>query len=263
MNFRRRRRRLRLIVLGLATAALGASSAQATVIPYLSQGQGITAEQLAQLNAGTQSPKVIPYLSQGQGITAKQRAQLNAGAASGAFGNPAGTAPSAASERSLQSSSASIPCISVAGRCIEMHSKTVADSAKSVASRYDDHRGEAVVDSSKTVVYEQFGPLSAVPFATEAVAEPTRSIAGRYMDHRGGPVADSPKSSTGLNDRIHSRPLPSPADQQPSGTTADTDDGFNWSDAGVGAGSTLALLLLAGMAAMTIRRSRRNQLAGT
>jgi hypothetical protein len=239
MNFRRRRRRLRLIALGLATAALGASSAQAApVIPYLSQGQGITAEQRAQFeNAG--------------------------GPASGAFGNPAGTASAATSERSLQSNDASIPCIAVAGRCIDVHSKAVADSAKSVASQYDDHRGEAIADSSKTMVYEQFGPLSAVPFVTDGVAESTRSIASRYDDHRGVPVADSPKSSTGLNDRIHSRPLPSPADQQPSGTTTDTDDGFNWNDAGVGAGSTLALVLLAGMAAFSIRRSRRNQLAGT
>jgi hypothetical protein len=167
MSFRRRKMRLRLIAVGLATAALGASSAQAA--------------------------PVIPYLSQGQGITAEQRALLNG--------------------------EASDPCILVAGRCIDLQSKAVADPAQSVAGRYNDHRGEAVADGSK--------------------------------------------SSTGLNDRIHRVPVPSPAEQQPSTTVTGTDDGFNWSDASVGAGSTLGLVLLAGMAAFTIRRSRKNQLAGT
>jgi hypothetical protein len=197
MKFRRRRMRLRLIALGLAAAAFGASGAQAApVIPYLSQGQGLTAEQRAQFeNPGAESPKVIPYLSQGQGLTPEQRALLNGREVS----NPAGT-----------------PCISVSGRCIDIHSKTVAAPAKSAVSRYDDHPSSVVADGSK--------------------------------------------SSTAINDRIHSRPLPSPADQ-PSPTATGTDDGFNWGDASVGAGSTLGLVLLAGMAAFTIRRSRRNQLA--
>jgi hypothetical protein len=49
MKLRKQRRLVRMMVLGLATAAVGAGSAQATVIPYLSQGQGISEEQLAYL----------------------------------------------------------------------------------------------------------------------------------------------------------------------------------------------------------------------
>ncbi|MCA1674338.1 MAG: hypothetical protein LC799_19825 [Actinobacteria bacterium] len=55
MSFRRRRRRIKIMVLGLAVAAVGAGSAQATVIPYLSQGEGISSLQMAQLQNATPS----------------------------------------------------------------------------------------------------------------------------------------------------------------------------------------------------------------
>lgn len=51
------------------------------------------------------------------------------------------------------------------------------------------------------------------------------------------------------------------APEQPVSAPA-AGDGFNWGDAGVGAGSILGALLLAGAAMLTLRRGRTGQPAG-
>lgn len=90
----------------------------------------------------------------------------------------------------------------------------------------------------------------------QGFANPTQSVVSRYDDHRGAPVADVSSSSTALNDRIHSIPSPSPVLPQPSATAVGTDDGFNWSDAGIGAGTALAAMLLAAVAVFGARSRR-------
>jgi hypothetical protein len=44
-------------------------------------------------------------------------------------------------------------------------------------------------------------------------------------------------------------------------SAASTGNGFNWGDAGAGAGSTIGVLLLLGLGAMTTQRNRKGQLA--
>jgi hypothetical protein len=90
----------------------------------------------------------------------------------------------------------------------------------------------------------------------QGLANPTQSVVSRYDDHRSQPVADISSSSTALNDRIHGVSAPSPALPQPSATAAGTDDGFNWSDAGIGAASAFVAVLLAALAVLATRSRR-------
>jgi hypothetical protein len=148
-----RRRLAGAVALGLAASAVVAQGVPAKVIPYVSQGQGLTAAQLAEVS-GTVGPNgVIPYLSQGRGITAAQLVQLGGTATAG---------------------------------------------GEQGASRPDD--------------------------------------------------------------RANHGPLPTRNESQASAVRAS--DGFDWSDAGVGAGGALGLVGLAGALAVMVRRSRHGQLAG-
>jgi hypothetical protein len=176
MNVRKQRRLSRVVVLGLATAAVGAGSAQATAIPYLSHGQGISEEQLAQLQNTTGESSSSPSIAVGghyldSNLQTGNRAAPSTdvgGPATGAYGNPVGSSPAV------------------------------------------------------------------------------------------GVTSDSPVRP---DDRANHGPLNIPVEEPSS--TASPGDGLNWGDFSAGVGSALGLVLVAGAAVFTLRRSRKGQLAGT
>ncbi len=123
MKLGRERRLSKAAAVGLAVAAIGAPGAAATTIPYVSQGQGISEAQIAQLQNVTPSADSqysvyggwSEYVGQDNSANGTSIAvggkYLNNGhesmagaSAQGAFGNPVGTAPttigSASAERS-------------------------------------------------------------------------------------------------------------------------------------------------------------------
>jgi hypothetical protein len=173
MSFRRRRRRL-IMVLGLAVAAVGAGGAQATVIPYVSQGQGISPLQMAQLQ---------------------------------------NTTPLVESQYLAPSGRTAGPSIAVGGKYLDLANQYAPGSWNTPEFQAD---------------------LDAISGRTDSVVRP--------------------------DDRANHGPLATTF-EQPS-TSASSGDGFSWSDAGVGAGSALGALLVAGAAMLTFRRGRRDQLAG-
>jgi hypothetical protein len=205
MRVRRQRRLLRMIVLGLASAAVAAGSAQAKVIPYLSHGQGISQEQLAQLQGATPAIAVGDhYLDSNAQAAVNDRADSSVevgGPAAGAYGNPVGTAPAVAAASSVDLGGAAAMT--------------------------------AIVD----------------------LVEKTGGDARPVLAHAGSSAPVRP------DDRANHGPLTTTFEQPRSSVSSS--DSFSWSDAGVGAGSALGLVLVAGAAMFTLRRGRGSQLAGT
>jgi hypothetical protein len=196
MKVRKQRRLSRVVVLGLATAAVGAGSAQATAIPYLSHGQGISEEQLAQLQNTTPSA-ASKYMASGWGeYVAQARAQ-----------------------------SSSSPSIAVGGHYLDSNLQT--------GNR----------------------------------AAPSTDVGGPATGAYGNPVGSSPAvgvtsdSPVRPDDRANHGPLNIPVEEPSS--TASPGDGLNWGDFSAGVGSALGLVLVAGAALFTLRRSRKTQLAGS
>ncbi|MCA1674337.1 MAG: hypothetical protein LC799_19820 [Actinobacteria bacterium] len=167
MSARTQRRLLRMMVLGLTSAAVAAGGAQATEIPYLSHGQGISDAQLAQLQ---------------------------------------GAPPSAPSQQVRNPSSPSI----------------------AVGGHYLDSNYQAAINNRAASSAEAGG--AAAMTAIVDLVEATGGDAGPVRADVGSPASSS--------------------------------DGFSWSDAGVGAGSVLGLVLVAGAGMLGLRRGRKSRLAG-
>lgn len=89
---------------------------------------------------------------------------------------------------------------------------------------------------------------------------PAIGVAGRYFNAGDGAVTAQSDAVIAPDDRLIKRP--GPGDVSVPSAPSSTGDGFNWGDASIGAGSVLGLVLLAGAAVFTVRRSRESQLAG-
>lgn len=175
-----RRRLAGAVALGLAASAVVAQGVPAKVIPYVSQGEGLTAAQLAEVSGTAGPSRVIPYLSQGHGITADHMAELG------------GTA-------------------------------------------------------TRT---------SVIPYLSQG-----RGITAAQLVELGGTAtAGGEQGASRPDDRANHGPLPTR--NEPHASAVRASDGFDWSDAGVGAGGALGLVALAGALAVMVRRSRHGQLAG-
>jgi hypothetical protein len=204
MSFRRRRRRL-IMVLGLAVAAVGAGGAQANVIPYLSQGQGISSLQMAQLQNTT--PLVESrYLAPSGGTTG--------------------------------------PTIAVGGKYLDPANQYAPGS-------WNTPEFQADLDAISSRADSAVRPNDRPTHGPGAINALDPAISGVFRQQDGAVRPD---------DRANHGPLATTF-EQPS-TSASSGDGFSWSDAGVGAGSVLGALLVAGAAMLTFRRGRRDQLAG-
>jgi hypothetical protein len=198
------------MVLGLAVAAVGAGSAQAEVIPYLSHGQGISSLQMAQLQNTTPSVE-SQYM-----------------APSGRLANPTAK-----------------PSIAVGGKYLDAASNYAPGSWNTPEFRAD---LDAISSRADSAVRPNDRPNHG-PGAINALDPAISGVPGQQ---------DAPVRP---DDRANHGPLPTSVEQT-SGTASSSSDGFSWSDAGVGAGSALGLVLVAGAAMFTLRRGRKGQLAG-
>ena len=203
MKVGKQRRLSRVVVLGLATAAVGAGSAQATAIPYLSHGQGISEEQLAQLQNTTASA-ASKYTASGRSeYVARTRAQ-----------------------------GSTSPSIAVGGHYLDSNLQAVPNNRASSSEVGNAAAMSAIVD----------------------LVEATGGDAGTVGTEAGSSAPVRP------DDRANHGPLTVPVEEPSS--KASPSDGLNWGDFSAGVGSALALVLVAGAAMFTLRRSRKGQLAG-
>ena len=186
---------------------------------------------VAAVGAGGAQAEVIPYLSHGQGISSLQMAQLQ------------NTTPSVDSQYMAPSGRTADPSIAVGGTYLNAASNYSPGSWNTPEFQAD---LDAIGSRADSAVRPNDRPTHG-PGAINALDPAISGVPGQ----QDGVVRP--------DDRANHGPLATTFEQPSTSTSG---DGFSWSDAGVGAGSALGLVLVAGAAMFTLRRGRGSQLAG-
>jgi hypothetical protein len=113
-----------------------------------------------------------------------------------------------------------------------------------VAKQVDDQMVAAVQTSSSPIVSEKTAGLVQVTQSAPLVSEKTAGLT--QVTHTSSPVLPSEITSGLVQPFTHS--------EQP--VLVSTHDGFDWSDASIGAGALFGTMLLGAAGALTLRRHR-------